>query len=322
MRWWRIKLPVGLLAGLCVAMALLGSGEGAPQRRARVIWTAGPSDCVRLPPGSTSALVCGELKPGEEDILEITFSTTAEVPRPRLVLQTPNGASVIGKPVTAEPLPDPIPADTEITVTLPLTVAPHSRIRRVSGRLYLAERGAVLVPPINIRVDIQHPTPEELALTPVIVPTNHIQIVPRPPAVVAPANAARFNVRHMTVRSGTHMTWTNRDAVTRAVRGVLCKPGQRVIASQQCTLDPEIPDDCLAPAGPDEFVYRAPDGDERLLCFISPELQPQGHYALTVHRPNRRQPLTYYMQDAASSDPDTMVEQFGQTRYRPYLTVK
>jgi hypothetical protein len=140
----------------------------------------------------------------------------------------------------------------------------------------VADRGSVLVPPLNIRVDVLHPTPAELALTPVVVPFNNIKLLNN-----------RFNIREFTVVNGTNLTWTNKDVRQHAVKGTLC--------------DPTAPFNRLSVCAPDPTAIGATcntaDQLGRIPCIDSGPLDPEANFTLRIVRPSTRNLLRYYMED-------------------------
>ncbi len=83
------------------------------------------------------------------------------------------------------------------------------------------------MPPLNIRVTVLHPTPVELEQTPVVIPTNNIRLL-----------RDRFNIRELTVVSGTNLTWTNKDTGQHSVVGTLCASDWSYDRLSQCPFDP------------------------------------------------------------------------------------
>ena len=330
MRWWRVRFPLAALMAVCLALIVMApsESEGAQPRRPRVTWShAEPTTCTRALRPDRSFRLCASLQPGDETVVFATLTVQdANVIGPRIVTQSANGATLITVEPVTPPLPDELLADEELDLKITIKASPNLRARNISGRIYLADRQAVLTAPLNLRIDILHPTAEELARTPVIVPTNHIQLVTRPPQSVQLPDSARFNVRHLIVTNLTNVTWTNRAEIQdeapseRAVKGTLCDPTKPLSPTRKCDFDPAATARCALTVHPeDEQVIT--DADERVLCFLSPRLRVQGHYSLRLSRPLTRQPLTYYMEDALH-DPETMVEEIGERKYYPYVTVK
>ncbi len=276
----------------------------------------GATDCVSTSPGSTAYVVCKELDPGETGSETITFRTTAEVKRPRLIIQTSNGSTVVS--IDSPTLDDPLPADTDVSFDVDFSVPPGIRARQISARVYLRDRNAVLVPPLNVRLKINHPTPEEVARTPVVVPTNHVRIVSQPLSAGASASAARLNVRTLRVTSGTAVTWTNKTRVQRSVYGVLCDPTVPVVSNAPCEPDAATIGACDLTLGTQPDIRR--DASNRILCFISQILDAEGYYVLRVDRPSARQPLTYLLDDALN--PDAFVETIGSRSYYPFMQIR
>jgi hypothetical protein len=328
MRWWRFRFPVAALAALCLALVVVAPGEGATGVRPKAAWQhAESADCTtpfRLSP--TLRPMCIRVAPGEEMTVFATVTATQDVVKPRIVLNSANGDNVITVLPLVSPLPAVLTAGDQIGVSITVKSTGALRAKTLSARLYLADKQSLLTAPLNIRVVILHPTPEELARTPVVVPTNHIQLVKRPPLVVQLGHSARFNIRHLVVSSGTNVTWTNRAPIidesdtARAVKGTLCDPTSPFSATQQCDFDPATFGECNLTV--DENLGQViTDADGRILCFLSPKLRVQGHYSLRLTRPTTRQPLTYYMEDALHAA-DAMVEQIGTRTFYPYVTVK
>ena len=323
-RQWQVRLPLGALAAICLALLVVSPGEGAP-RRPKVIWQHLENfECSQRPSGSRP--VCLAIEPGAQPApISVSVTADADVVKPRLLFMSANGTNLIK--VVAGSLPPVLVAGERLDFTITVEPAPNLRARHISGRVYLADRFSVLSPPLNVRIEILHPTPEELARTPVVVPTNHIQLVLRPPSMVQndPA-AARFNIRHLIVISGTNVTWTHRAAppgdpqIKRAVKGTLCDPTRPLSPSQKCDPDPATVAPCALTVDP--LVERVmTDAQGRVLCFMSPVLGVSGHYSIKITRPLARQPLTYYMEDPLH-DAETMVEESNDRKYYPYLTVK
>lgn len=274
-----------LLAAVCLAVLLVGSddGEAAGFRRARIIWSyptthvTEPGDPREGEPCTgRSQEVCFRLRPGQSLSATIEIQAdVADVVNPRMVLQTPNGSRVmrLTNPVMASPLEaGGAPHTADIVIDVP----PGYRNKKAMGRLYIADRGSVLVPPLNIRVDVIHPTPAELALTPVVVPTNHIRLL-----------YDRFNIREFTVVNGTNLTWTNRDIRQHSVKGTLCDPTEPFNRLQQCAFDPSTID----------AVCNVPDQNGRIPCIDSGPLSPQQNFTLRMVRPSSREILRYFMED-------------------------
>jgi hypothetical protein len=323
-RQWQVRLPLGILAALCLALVVVSPGEGAP-RRPKVTWQHLENyECSQRPSGSEP--LCLAVEPGAQPPpVSVSVTANADVVKPRLLFMSANGANVIK--VVAGTLPPVLAAGERLDFTIKIEPVPNLRARHISGRIYLADRFSVLSPPLNVRIEILHPTPEQLARTPVVVPTNHIQMVLRPPSTVQedPADA-RFNIRHLVVTSGTNVTWTHRAAppddpqIKRAVKGTLCDPTQPLSPSEPCAPHPATIGPCALTVDPvNERLVTDVQG--RTLCFISPRLGVSGHYSIKLTRPLTRQPLTYYMEDALH-DTDTMVEVINDRKYHPYLTVR
>lgn len=332
MRWWQIRLPVAALAALCLALVAISPGEGAQPRRPKATWAPSleQDSCSEVQRALSQFRVCLEIAPGETRTETVTVTATEEVRKPRIVRQTANGAIVISARATSA-IPDPLPAGQSVDVEIVLAAPPGLRARNVSGRLYLADRQSVLTAPLNIRVKINHPTPEQVAQTPVVVPTNHVQLVKRAPLAIKTRDSARFNIRHLVVRSGTTLTWTNNAGIVeegaasaRAVKGTLCDPTKPLSPTRKCDFDPAAVAQCALTVDPvaSEVIT---DTDGRMLCFISPSLPVQGYYSLLMTRPLTRQPLTYYMEEPLH-DEETMVEEIEinnvGVKYYPYLTIK
>jgi hypothetical protein len=329
MRWWYIRLPIGALVALFLLLVVVSPGEGAQPRRAKVRWEHNQNTQCSDLPGNVDREqlgilpICLAVQPGDESTITATVIPDADVVQPRLLFMSANGAGTV---VVTAPSPTTLAAGERLDVTIRILRNPNVRVRNISGRLYLADRFSVLAYPLNLRVQILHPTPEELARTPVVVPTNHIQLVMRPPSMVQGLRSARFNIRHLVVTSGTNVTWTNRAAspgeadLKRAVKGTLCDPTKPLSPSRKCEIDPAAVGPCALTVDPeDDQLVTDPEG--RILCFLSPELAISDHYSVRLTRPVTRQPLTYYMEDAVN-DPDTMVEIVRDRQYHPYVTVK
>ena len=328
MRWWRIRVPVAALAALCLALIAVAPGEGAGTGRAKVAWQhAEPDNCTQpLHPSPTLRPLCVRLLPGQETTVTATVTATKDVVKPRLLMQSANGSNVLSVLPAVSPLPDVLLAGQPLGVSITIKSSGALRARTLSGRLYLADKQSMLTAPLNIRVIILHPTPEEIARTPVVVPTNHIQLVRRAPTAVQLAYSARFNIRHLVVSNETNVTWTNRAPIAneadtaRAVKGTLCDPTKPFSPTQKCDFDPAAVGSCTLTVD-EELEQVITDSQDRIVCFLSPRLRVHGHYALRVTRPMSRQPLTYYMEDALHAA-DTMIERIGTRNFYPYLTVK
>jgi hypothetical protein len=270
------RIVGALLAAVCVTALFAGSAntEAAGIPRAHIKWT--------VPPGcqGRSQEVCFAVKPGESATVEITLEALqADVVNPRLVLQSPNGARIMR---VSNPMMPPTltvggaPHSVEIVIDVP----PGFRNKKAMGRLYVADRGSVLIPPLNIRVDVLHPTPAQLALTPVVVPTNHIRLL-----------NDRFNIRELTVIHGTNLTWTNKDVRPHKVSGSLCDTSLPFDRTQTCVFD-ETADQARA-----ANQCNVPDATGRIPCIESPALGPEATFTLRMIRPDSRQLLRYFMED-------------------------
>ena len=285
----RIRFVVSLLVLLCTALALQPvGGEAGGLSRPKITWTvAGGAECA-------DRVVCFSVRPGDSASVDITFTPSQDVINPKLVLQTPNGSRVMRMDSTL--LPAVLQANgAPQTATIVIDVPPNYQASSASGRLYVADKGSVLVPPLNIRVQILHPTPVELALTPVVVPTNNIRLL-----------ADRFNIRAMTIISGTNLTWTNKDVRQHSVKGSLCDPTAPFDPNSACTPDPSLLDNPPC---------NAPDPDTgRFLCIDSGPLDPQATFTLRLTLPDRRQILHYFMEDGLGN--------YNPTTGTGYLTLK
>lgn len=300
-------------------MLQTGIPDSAAQatRRARVVWNVtGATDCVSTTPGSTAYVVCKELDPGETGSETITFRTTGEVNRPRLVIQTSNAAAVVS--VDSPTLEDHLPADTDVSFDIDFSVPPGIRARQISARVYMRDRNAVLVPPLNVRLRINHPRPDEVARTPVVVPTTHVRILSQPLSAGAIASAALLNVRTLRVTSGMEVTWTNKTRVQRSVYGVLCDSTAPVVSNAPCEPDAATIGECDLTIGTQPDIRR--DASNRILCFMSQILGAEGYYVVRVDRPSAGQPLTYRLDDALN--PDALIETIGSRSYYPYMQVR
>ena len=109
--------------------------------------------------------------------------------------------------MTGPDLPTLFQAGNVVSGAFTVEVPPGFRAPRASARLYVSDRGSVLGPPLNIRIQVIHPTPEEIVRTPVVIPQNHIRMF-----------RDRFDVREFTVVSETSLTWTNRDTRQHSVK--------------------------------------------------------------------------------------------------------
>ena len=262
-----------LLALVCLAALLVGPGGAeASIPRAHIKWTVADG----CPPPGADRKVCPLVKPGETAVIDISIEAQqVDVVNPRLVLQTPNGARIMRLSSTAMPTTLAVggpPHQTQIVVDVP----PGFRNSKSFGRLYVADKGSVLVPPLTIDVGIVHPTPAELALTPVIVPTNNIRLLNN-----------RFNIREFTVVNATNLTWTNKDVRQHAVKGTLCDPTWPYNRLSKCTFDGSaLAADCNAP----DLLGRIP-------CIDSGPLDPEGNFTLRMVRPSTRELVRYYMED-------------------------
>lgn len=280
----------GLLLGLVCAGALVlgqGGGEAAGLPRAHIRWTV--VDGSECPTQRTT--VCISLPPGDSKVAHIRVDPLmADVVSPRLRLQSPNGTRIMRTDPT--PMPDPLTVggpsfETAITIDVP----PGFRPRRASGRLYVADKGSVLVPPLNIRVEIKHPTPVELALTPVVVPTNHIRLV-----------AGRFNIREFTIVTGTNLTWTNKDVKIHVVRGLLCDSSLPYDPKSACQPDPAAPAAYTSGRcnvqSPDQLGL-PPELRQPIPCIDSGRLYPERSFSVRLVRTDPRQLLRYFIDDAS-----------------------
>ena len=249
-------------------------GEAGGLTRPKITWTVvGNAQCQ-------PNVVCFAVRPGEGATADITLQPSLDVIQPRLVLQTPNGARVMRMDSTV--LPPVLQASAAPqTASIVIDVPPGYQANQASGRLYVADKGSVLVPPLNIRVQILHPTPVELAQTPVVIPTNNIKLL-----------AERFNIRELTVISGTNLTWTNKDVRQHSVLGTLCDASAPFDRLSQC------PFDASAPAAITNGTCNAPDpATGRFLCIDSGPLAPEDNFTIRITRPNARQILRYFVED-------------------------
>jgi hypothetical protein len=279
------RIVGALLAAVCVAALLIGSTdtEAAGIPRAHIKWTydttyvtepGDPMDGVDCP--ARSQEVCFRLRPGHSLSTTITIEAEqADVIKPRMVLQTPNGARVMRMSDTVMP-PQLTVGGASHVADVVIDVPPGYRNQRAMGRLYIADRGSVLVPPLNIRVEVLHPTPAQLALTPVVVPTNHIKLL-----------NDRFNIREFTVIQGTNLTWTNKDVRQHSVKGTLCDPSVPFDRTQQCPFDQST----IA------ATCNVPDRTGRIPCIDSGPLDPEANFTLKMVRPSARELLRYFMED-------------------------
>ena len=283
----RKTLSLLLLAVVCVAALAIGQGgtEAASLPRPHVLWTiVDGSSCPDQP-----TYVCFAVKPGDSATATIQVDATqADAINPRLVLQSPNGTRIMRTDATPMGPRLDVGGPSFVT-TLTIDIPPGFRPSKASGRLYVADKGSMLVGPLNIRVDILHPTPVELAMTPVVVPTNHITLL-----------TTRFNIREFTVVNGTNLTWTNKDVKQHAVRGLLCDPGLPYDPNFPCQPDWTAPPayatgQCnVQPAGQTTLP---PDQQLPMPCIDSGPLDPQRSFTVRMFRPNARQLLRYYMDD-------------------------
>jgi hypothetical protein len=282
----RKRYSLLLLGLICLAALALGQSgtEAAGLPRAHVQWAIlNGSTCPTQP-----TMVCFQVKPGDSATadIQLTVLQTGAI-NPRLVLQSPNGSRVMRTDNT--PMPSPMALGSSFTTTVTIDVPPGFRPSKASGRLYLADKGSVLVAPLSIRVDILHPTPVELAKTPVVVPTNHILLL-----------TTRFNIRELTVVDKTNLTWTNKDVKQHAVRGLLCDSSLPYDPNFPCTPDPNAAaafanHQCnQQPAGQADLP---PDQQLPMLCIDSGPINPERNFTVFMTRPNPRQLLRYYLDD-------------------------
>ena len=130
----------------------------------------------------------------------------------------------------------------------------------------------MLVPPLFVQVAIVHPTPEERALTPVVIPTNHIRLLPD-----------RFNIKQLTVVSGTNVTFTNLDLVQHQVVGALCA----IPTGPNCDPLPVVPGQC-----------NTPDASAQVIpCIDSGPMNSHQTFTVRLTRPEPTLPMRYQMDD-------------------------
>lgn len=283
----RKPLSLLLLGVVCLAALMLGQGgsEAAGPARPHVQWTVvDGSSCPTL-----TSYVCFRVKPGDNATATIQIDAAlADAINPRLVLQSPNGTRILRTDATPMGPRLDLGGPSFVT-TLTVDIPPGFRPSKASGRLYVADKGSVLVAPLNIRVDVLHPTPVELAMTPIVVPTNHILLL-----------TTRFNIREFVVVNGTNLTWTNKDLKQHAVRGLLCDPGLPFDPNFPCTPDWSAPPAYAAgkcnvqPAGQSALPV---DQQQPIPCIDSGPLDPQRSFTVRLFRPNPRQLLRYYLDD-------------------------
>jgi hypothetical protein len=266
---------VGLVAG--------GQEQGAEAAltRPKVIWTVTDPilNLVRCPKGTYvpgSDIFSVDICPGQSITIDTSFTPDQALIRPKLVLQTPTGARILScNPdcIGGSSLPPLIAAGTTTDVAIKIDVPPGFRNTKASGRLYVADKGSVLVPPLNIRINIVQLTPDERAATPVIVPTNNILML-----------IDRFNLRVLTVVSGTNVTWTNKHTAQHQVFGTLCQSAFG--ACNPVTLPNNPACNTLLSGG------TAP-----AQCIDSGPLDPEGIFSVRLFNPDRTQLLRYLMID-------------------------
>ncbi|HEY3108001.1 MAG TPA: hypothetical protein VGL23_04570 [Chloroflexota bacterium] len=297
---------VALVALLCCLGLLAGAGrdgaEAAP--RPRITWELKapvlPIDsCPKAAylPQNGKNYFRVDVCPGQEVRVSGTFEPDQDVVVPRLILQTPSGARIME--LDRPSLGSLIPAHTKTDFTVSVRPPPGYRNTRVSGRIYLADRGSVLVPPLFVQVAILHPTPEERALTPVVIPTNHIRVL-----------AERFNIKQLTVVSGTNVTFTNMDLLKHRVFGALCA----IPTGPNC--DP-------LPVGPGQCDIT--DEEKPRLCIDSGPMDSHQTFTVRLTRPRTAPLLRYAIDDLLTSY--SGCEQppppgGGRPRHVCYLTVK
>jgi hypothetical protein len=226
------------------------------------------------------------LCPGGSRDLDFDLTADSTVFQPRAILQTASGARVLRiDPTNYGPQ---IGAGATQSVRLHIEIPPAFRATRASGRIYLRDRGSVLGPPLDVQLVIVQPTPEERALTPVIIPTNHIRLL-----------ADRFNIRALTVIAGTNVTWTNYDTRQHRVVGRLCTnlSGPCAYAPQS---DPSSPSSC--PRGLTNAV--ANPATQSMVCIDSGPINSQGKFTVKLTRPDPLRILRYEMDDAIDPDPE------------------
>ncbi len=260
-----LRLTVGLA---CILSIFLGgnTSEAAGLTRPRITWNFAPGP------------VLVALRSGESTTVNFTVETNAVISDPKYVLQTPNGGRILR--MSGPNLPGQFQVGNTIAGAFTVDVPPGYRAPRASARLYVSDQGSLLGPPLNIRVEVIHLTPEEIALTPVITPQSHIRML-----------RDRFDMREFTVVSETSLSWTNRDTRQHSVRGTLCLAGVRCLRSNPATVDPSA----LVPGAVcNSFLINAIDPTP---CIDSGALNPQQNYTVTVRRPDPQTPIRYFMED-------------------------
>jgi hypothetical protein len=299
--WWRIAL-VALLC--CAGVVAGGDGRGAEAApRPTITWTYDPpvlpiDTCPKAAYGERDNYFSVDICPGQEVEVAGTFTPSQDVTVPRLVLQTPSGARILTLKYGS--LGSVIRGGTTVPFSLSVKPPPGYRNVKASGRIYVADRGSVLVPPLFVQVTVLHPTPEERALTPVVIPTNHLRILP-----------TRFNLTQFSVVSGTNVTFTNMDTRDHAVFGKLCT----IPTGLTC-----------APIDVDPGPHcNTPDPDDGVIpCIDSGPLIPHGTFNLRLTRPSKSIPVRYELDDrlAPLSACKTRADGPNPQRHLCYLTVK
>lgn len=295
--WWRIVL----VALLCGVGTLLGAGGGAVEAAARpkITWTFDPpilpiDACPKSTYQPASNYVRVAVCPGQEVRIAGTFTPDRDVIVPRLILQTPSGARIMHLEYPS--LGTLIPANKTTEFTVALSPPAGYRNTRVSGRVYLADRGSVLVPPLFVQVEIIFPTPEERAMTPVVIPANNIRVL-----------SDRFNIRQLTVVSGTNVTFTNMDTDQHQVVGALCA----IPTGSTCDPQPITPGTC-----------NSPDASGTIPCIDSGPLNSHATFTVRLTRPLATVPMRYEMDDLLGSLAGCEQSAPGGPRHVCYLTVK
>jgi hypothetical protein len=297
--WWRIALAALLCCVGLVAGAEGNGAEAAP--RPRITWTFEPpilpvDNCPKAAYGERNEYFSVDVCPGKEVVVNGTFTPSQDVVVPRLILQTPSGARIM-KAEPLAPLGTVIQADQTVAFRVVIAPPPGYRNVKASGRLYVADRNSVLVPPLFIQVTILHPTPEERALTPVVIPTNHIRML-----------ADRLNIKQLTVTNGTNVTFTNLHTETHRITGALCA----IATGPVCDPQPIVPGTC-----------NEQPGAALVACIDSGPVEPHGTFTVRLTRPISTLPMRYQMDDQLGGYTGC-VQQVGpnQGRHLCYLTVK
>jgi hypothetical protein len=295
--WWRIALVALLCSVGLIAGAERDGAEAAA--RPRITWTFDdpilPIDaCQKASYLPQTNYFRVDVCPGQLVRVTGTFTPDQDVAVPRLILQTPSGARIMRLEHAA--LGNVIPAGTTTDFAVLVEPPPGYRNSRASGRIYVVDRSSVLVPPLFVQVAVLFPTPEERAMTPVVVPTNHIRVL-----------ADRFNIKQLTVISGTNVTFTNLDIDQHQVVGQLCA----MATGPSCDPAPITPGQC-----------NVPDATGVIPCIDSGPMNSHATFTVRLTRPQATVPMRYQMDDLLEPFQGCVQSSAGQVRHACFLTVK